>query len=168
MTVRITVLLMSLLLAAPFGLAADDESNLAAEKWLTETVTKARSVGFSGLHFKSVKKGEYAYAKIVEVRPGSPAAKAGLQAGDVLMAINGAQLNSDGDRWAAMKEANVGWKPGAEHSYLIQRKVGDEWVKKSISVTLSEPPDAAVAEMVGMAVLRKLEPASKKQLKKKQ
>lgn len=162
---RMTVLLLSLCLASPVALASDD-SSLSAEKWLAETVLKARSMGYTGLHFKKVSKGEYDYAKIVEVRAGSPAAEAGLKAGDVLMAINGVQLQGDGDRWAAMKEANVGWKPGAEHVYLVQRKEGGEWVKKSISVTLSQPPESAVAEMVGTAVLSKFK--AEKKMKKKQ
>ena len=82
---------------------------------------------------------------ISEVHPGTPAAQAGIKAGDVLLAINGMAAGDEGS-WAGLKDKMV---PGNEFTYTVNRN----GKKKDVSFTLAEMPMDVVARMVGMHML---------------
>ena len=85
--------------------------------------------------------------RVAEVHHGTPAAKAGLKAGDVLLAINGIDYNGENKKQLAMlKEKMV---PGNEFTYTISRNGKN----KEISFELAEMPMDVVASMVGMHML---------------
>ena len=67
-------------------------------------------------------------AKIYEVLPGSPAAKAGLKDGDVVIEIGGEEVESS----AGVAEALGGQSPGDEISIKIRR--GDEELTKKVTL----------------------------------
>ncbi len=85
--------------------------------------------------------------RVSEVHAGTPAAKAGVKVGDVLVAINGVEYNE------ANKEAMAGLEklmvPGQEFTYTISRKDKN----RDISFALAEMPMDVVARMVGMHML---------------
>jgi len=71
-------------------------------------------------------------ALIGQVRNGTPAAKAGLQAGDVITALNGQSITSDGGLLAALAHD----KPGQTVKVQINRN----GTTKTLKVTLGELP----------------------------
>ena len=84
---------------------------------------------------------------VSEVHPGTPAAKAGVEAGDVLVAINGiAYADENKEKMAQLQEEMV---PGNEFTYTISRNGKN----KEISFALDEMPMDVVARMVGLHML---------------
>ena len=84
---------------------------------------------------------------VSEVHPGTPAAKAGVKAGDVLVAINGVEYAEENkEKMAAFEKQMV---PGKEFTYTIARNGKN----KDVSFALAEMPMDVVARMVGMHML---------------
>ncbi|RKP49064.1 DegQ family serine endoprotease [Trinickia fusca] len=77
-------------------------------------------------------------ALVSSVDPGGPAAKAGLQAGDVILAVNGTPVNDSTDLPSQI--ANM--KPGSKATLDVWRDKG----KRQLSVTLGAMTDAKVAD----------------------
>ena len=77
-------------------------------------------------------------AAVVDVNPGSPAEKAGLKPEDVVINVDGREVNDNGDlsRYVASKA------PGTNVKLQVVRNGSD----KSINVTLGTFPEEAVAE----------------------
>jgi len=85
--------------------------------------------------------------RVSEVHYGTPAAKAGVEAGDVLLAINGIKYADENkEKMAKLQEKMV---PGNEFTYTISRNGKN----KEISFALAEMPLDVVARMVGMHML---------------
>jgi serine protease Do len=74
-------------------------------------------------------------ALIAEVTPDSPAAKAGLMAGDVIVDINGKDISSADNLRVTVSQL----APGSEAKVKIYRA----GIAKTVSVTLAERPDAS-------------------------
>ena len=84
---------------------------------------------------------------VSEVHHGTPAAKAGVKAGDVLVAINGIEYaEKNKEKMSALQAQMV---PGNEFTYTISRKGKN----KEVSFALDEMPMDVVARMVGMHML---------------
>ncbi|RDU99707.1 DegQ family serine endoprotease [Trinickia dinghuensis] len=77
-------------------------------------------------------------ALVSSVDPGGPAAKAGLQAGDVILAVNGAAVNDSTDLPAQI----ASMKPGSKATLDVWR----DKAKKEVSVTLGSLSDTKVAD----------------------
>lgn len=77
-------------------------------------------------------------ALVSSVDPGGPAAKAGLQAGDVILAVNGTPVNDSTDLPSQI--ANM--KPGSKATLDVWR----DKAKRQLSVTLGAMTDAKVAD----------------------
>jgi len=76
-------------------------------------------------------------ALVSSVDPGGPAAKAGLQAGDVILAVNGTQINDSTD----LPSMIAGIKPGSKADVQVWR----DKAKKDMTVTIGALTDAKVA-----------------------
>ena len=89
----------------------------------------------------------HGYHKVTRVIDGSPAKKAGVKAGDVLVAVEGHDVaEADKSTWQAL-EAKM--KPGNRIAYTVERNGS----KKQIDVTLAEMPDEVLAQWVGKHML---------------
>jgi len=99
---------------------------------------KSQGMGWMGIEFDVDKKGHF---KVTHVVPSSPAEAAGFEAGDVLLAINGAKVSTE-DKTALKKMKSLG--PGAEVTYVVKRAGG----KAELVATLGAVPDAVVAQWV--------------------
>lgn len=77
-------------------------------------------------------------ALVSSVDPGGPAAKAGLQAGDVILAVNGTAVNDSTDLPAQI----ASMKPGAKATLDVWRDKS----KKQMTVTLGSLSDTKVAD----------------------
>ena len=85
--------------------------------------------------------------RVSEVHYGTPAAKAGVKEGDVLVAINGVEYSEENrEKMAELEKLMV---PGQEFTYTISRNGKN----KEISFALDEMPLDVVARMVGMHML---------------
>jgi serine protease Do len=80
-------------------------------------------------------------ALVSSVDPGGPAAKAGLQAGDVILAVNGTAVNDSTDLPAQI----ASMKPGSKATLDIWR----DKAKKQVTVTLGSLSDTKVADSGG-------------------
>jgi serine protease Do len=80
-------------------------------------------------------------ALVSSVDPGGPAAKAGLQAGDVILAVNGAPVNSSSE----LPSQIAAMKPGTKATLDVWRDKS----KKQITVTLASLSDTKVADASG-------------------
>src|SRR4029077_15540920 len=78
-----------------------------------------KSSGWVGIEYEpgTGPDGSYYVTRVV---PDSPAAKAGLQPGDVLIALNGVRLAKDND--AALSKVRKEWKPGQSVTYTVKRQ----------------------------------------------
>ncbi len=86
--------------------------------------------------------------RVSEVHYGTPAAKAGVKTGDVLVAINGVDYNNKENK-EEMGRLEKLMVPGQEFTYTIARNGKN----RDISFSLDEMPMDVVARMVGMHML---------------
>jgi serine protease Do len=82
-------------------------------------------------------------ALVSSVDPGGPAAKAGLQAGDVILGVNGSPVNDSTDLPAQI----ASMKPGTKATLDVWR----DKTKKQVTVTLGSLGDTKVADNGGQA-----------------
>ncbi len=109
-----------------------------------EMAQKLATKGYLGLSTEKNAAGTY---QVKGIEAGSPAAAAGFQVGDVLVALNGVALN-DAQKEALMKvKSTLG--PGKTATYTIQR-AGAE---RKVAATLSEVPREVLARWVGEHVI---------------
>ena len=105
---------------------------------------KFQSAAWLGIEADKSDKGLVAIKAVV---PGSPAAAAGFEAGDVLLAINGVEL-SDATKEAQMK-VKQSIVAGSEVTYVVRR----QGAKKSLTARLVAPPRSVVAQWIGEHML---------------
>ena len=105
---------------------------------------KSKDMPWAGLSYDK-DKGTEAGRTLTSVTPGSPAATAGIQAGDVLVAINGAKISDK----EAIKKAKSEMKVGSAVQYTISRG-GTE---QQLAVTMAAMPPEVFASVVGSHML---------------
>ncbi|HEX4979179.1 MAG TPA: trypsin-like peptidase domain-containing protein [Acidimicrobiales bacterium] len=108
-----------------------DVARLVAEQLLTDGRTTRPWIGVEGADLGSGRASELAVdggAVVKAIRPGSPAARAGIQAGDVLLAVDGEELTS----MTALIVELRSRRPGDVVRITIAR--GDE--RRTVDVTL--------------------------------
>ena len=108
-------------------------------------IAKMQTGGWVGIEME--KNEETGALTILNVVPGSPAESAGLQAGDVLFALNGVEIKEGNDE--ALKAAKKDWQPGQTVNYTVKRNGYDQ----RVSVTLGKMPEEVLAKFVGKHML---------------
>ena len=107
---------------------------------------KLKSSGWVGLEYEPGPLSGIGY-QVMRVVPGSPAEKAGIQAGDVLYALNGVKLGSDNQD--ALAKTRKEWKPGQSVTYTVKRAGAD----REITLTLAPMPADVMAKWIGEHML---------------
>ena len=124
--------------------AGDDakKCTMPLQECLDRMSASLKTTGWVGIEFdnSSVSKGGYEIFKVIK---GSPAEKAGLQPGDIMLALNGVRFAKDNS--AALDKARKEWKPGQSVTYTIKR----EGVDREINLTLAPMPADVMARWIG-------------------
>lgn len=107
---------------------------------LAKRVEKMKAHGWLGLETDKNAQGAYVVKSVVA---GSPAAAAGFQAGDVLVALNGVALAES--NMEAVKKAKAGNAPGKEVTYTIRRGGAE----RQVTATLAPVPREVLAQWLG-------------------
>ncbi len=141
----LTLTVFAFLLAGS-AIAGDrhERCNLDTQECLDKMAAKMRSKGWLGIETTKVDDGWY---KISTVKASSPAAEAGLQAGDVLLALNGVKLNANNK--AELEKVKKTLGPGKTANYVVKR----QGAKVQVAVTLSHVPEIQIAEWIGQHLL---------------
>ena len=84
---------------------------------------------------------------VTEVQAGSPAAKAKVRPGDVLVAFNGVEFLEENDEKLAALQRKM--KPGVQFTYTLKR--GGK--RRNVEVVLVQMPFEVVAQQAGMHLL---------------
>jgi predicted metalloprotease with PDZ domain len=130
-----------LILAAPALAGSGEKCTMDPQACLNHWA-KSKDKGYLGLKYD---KGAEGAVVVKEILAGSPAATAGFQVGDVLLAMNGAKMEDK----EALKKAKGDWKVGQEVSYSVKRADKEQTLK----VTLAQMPEEVFASMVGAHLL---------------
>ena len=111
----------------------------ASKEDCAKYMTEAKNHGWLGIEYDKTEDGTKVIKDVVK---GSPAAKAGFQAGDVLVALNGIEMTE-----ANAPRLKAAWKPlmpGSTVDYTVKR----DGVTKDITATLGKMPDDVYQAMV--------------------
>lgn len=137
---KTSLLALALTLAlAPMAFAGGE--NCAHKTAAAHQEKKAQLAAKGWLGLKTEKDAAGAY-RVASVAPGSPAAQAGFQTGDVLVAMNGIAL-TDANK-DALKKAKTDLGVGKRVSYTVRRGGAEQ----TLAATLVPVPDAVLAEWV--------------------
>jgi predicted metalloprotease with PDZ domain len=84
---------------------------------------------------------------VTGIQEGSPAQKGGIQAGDLLVAVNGVEISEENqDKLLKIRDKML---PGAQFTYTIKRK----GKRRNIECVLVAMPVEVAAEQIGMHLL---------------
>jgi serine protease Do len=129
-----------------FAIPADTVKKVVAQLKATGSVTR----GWIGVQIQSVT-GEIADslglksqdgALVAEPQAGSPAVKAGIEAGDVITAVNGTPIKDARE----LARQISGMPPGTSVKVTMLHKTGDKWNEKTVSLTLGTLPNEREAK----------------------
>ena len=135
----ITVLLM------PAAVAGEEKCTSDTRACLTKMVEKLKNKGWVGINMDKSDDG----LVITQVEYNSPAERAGLQKGDVLLALNGiSYADENHDKMAKTKDV---FTPGNTITYTISRAdcKNHKACKKDVDIKLANLPEEVLAKWVG-------------------
>lgn len=138
MKTRIVLLSAALVMLAVPVFAGSGEKCTASTQVCLNHWASGKDMGWTGLELD---KSEAGIVKVKAVTPDSPAAAAGFQIGDVLVALNSVKMSDK----AALKKAKGSWKAGQSVTYSVQRAGAEQ----QIPMTLGKAPDQVYASMLG-------------------
>src|SRR5262245_36182114 len=137
------------LMVAALGVAIASPALAGAAGKCTQTAqacldswAKGKDKPWAGLKYDTAENGT---TTVKAITPGSPAATAGFEVGDVLVSLNGVKLTDK----EALKQAKSAWKVGTVVNYAVKRGS----VEKQIPLTLASMPPEVFASMVGSHML---------------
>lgn len=154
----LAALLLVLLGGATAAIFAGDPERCTApaDECVKKMHAKLSQVGWLGIEKEKSPEG----ARVAKVIPGSPAAAAGFQVGDVIVAVNGVdvmtkevQVKDTKAKEAAAKEKEMQVKlkmqPGSTATYTVLRN----GVRQDLSATLAPMPHEQMAQAIGEHML---------------
>jgi membrane-associated protease RseP (regulator of RpoE activity) len=141
-----------LLATVSLSMFAGDTSKCSAgtDDCLKKMVQKYQQAGWLGIEKEKGPDGPV----VAAVVPGSPAEAAGFKAGDVIVAINGVDINDANKE--ALKKATANSAPGAEMTYTVRR----QGALAKLTVRLGKVPDDVMAQWIGEHMLKAHVPAT--------
>ncbi len=140
-----TLALLAVVSASAFA-GDGKQCSYGTQECLDYMATKMKKSGWIGVELEMV---ENSHAlQIVKVVDESPAQAAGLQAGDILFAMNGIELGVK-ENEEAIKKARAELKPGSSVTYTIKRNGTD----REVTLTLAPMPADLLARYVGQHLL---------------
>ena len=145
-----TVLLTCLALALVLPAVAGEESkkcSYTAQECLDQMTARFKNTGWIGVEL-DVSEDSPGWV-VRNVVPGSPAAKAGLQADDVLWSFEGTVLSKENEQ-ALMQARKEKMRVGSTVSYMVKR--GGKQIP--VKITLEAWPADLVARYVGEHMLQ--------------
>ena len=139
-------LLVLVALAALPALAGDGKKcSYSTQECLDHMAQKLKTSGWVGVELDyDEASGALTVNKVI---PGSPAESAGIQDGDVLVALNGVAMNKNNEE--AVKKAKKDWTPGQSITYTIKR----DGLDRQVSLTLAPMPANIMAAWIGNHML---------------
>jgi C-terminal processing protease CtpA/Prc len=143
---RIGIAALALALALPAWAGHSGEKcNYPTQECLDHMAEKLKSSGWVGVELDFDE--ATGVPTVTKVVPGSPAEAAGIQAGDIFVALNGVKMNKDNEE--ALKATKKEWKPGQSVTYTISRNGYD----KKVDLTLAPMPADVMAVWIGQHML---------------
>jgi S1-C subfamily serine protease len=141
----ILVALLAVALISPVMAGKGHKCDHSTQDCLNKMAANMKNKGWVGIEYDKEKGDTPVVTKVVA---DSPAAKAGLQKGDVLLAVNGVKYGDDDkEKWMKVKKA---WKPGSTITYTVQR--GSK--AKELDVTLGKVPEDVMYAWLGEHMLQ--------------
>ena len=135
------VLVLSLAVPA---FAGGEKCTASTQECLDYMAKNYKGKGWIGVEIES---SDEAGLVLKAVMPDSPAEKAGLKAGDVLVAVNGiAYTKENHEKLGEMKKSML---PGAEFTFTVRH--GEK--EKDVAMTLGEMPEEVLAKMIGVHMI---------------
>jgi C-terminal processing protease CtpA/Prc len=124
----------------------------ASKEECAKHMAEAKNHGWLGIQYDRTEDGTSVVESVVK---GSPAANAGFQTGDVLVALNGIEMNE-----ANAARVKAAWKPltpGSTVNYTVKR----DGIDKELTVTLGKMPEDVYDSMVAAHMKEHVDVASK-------
>ena len=128
--------------------------DMPTDECIKKLHAKYQHAGWLGIEKE---KGENGSVVITAVVPNSPAAAAGFQTGDVLVAINGVALADkpgekakEEEKKQQEKKMKLAMVPGAQVTYTVARR----GAKLELVATLETPPESVIAQWIGEHVAK--------------
>jgi C-terminal processing protease CtpA/Prc len=143
--VLISIAILALVTYVALAGEGHKKCTYATQECLDHMAAKMQKAGFVGVELD--KDPETGALKVLRVVPGSPAEASGIQAGDVLFALNGVQIRNDNEK--ALEKARKEWKPGQSVTYTIKRDGAD----REVTLTLAPMPADVLAKWIGSHML---------------
>lgn len=139
----IWILVLIVSVAAPALAGGDKKCGEDTQACLNKMVAKIKARGWVGIELEKSEKKEGVYV-VSLVNPDSPAMKAGIKTGDLLLAMNGVPLGDEKyeKKLHAVKKS---MQVGGTVTYTVVR----QGQKKDVDITLGEIPDTVIAQWVG-------------------
>ena len=132
--------------------AASSKGCTTSKEDCAKYMAEAKNKGWLGIQYDNTEDGT---SVIKDVVKGSPAEKAGFQSGDVLLALNGIEMNEANA--ARVKSTWKSLKPGSTVNYTVKR-AGAE---KELTATLGKMPEEVYETMVAEHMKEHVAVASK-------
>ncbi len=134
---------LALLFSVPAD-AGEGQCDGETQACLDYMANQLKNSGWVGVEMDTREEGGYVLTKVV---PDSPAEAAGLRADDVLLAINGIELNEENH--GVLKAARAEWKPGTSVTWSMSRGSTD----RQVAITLGRMPADVLAKYIGKHML---------------
>jgi C-terminal processing protease CtpA/Prc len=141
----ITIAIMALFTVVVLAGHEGKKCAYSTQECLDHMAAKMKNMGFVGVELD---KDEATGAlKVLRVIPDSPAEAAGIQAGDVLFALNGVRISEDNEK--ALQKVKKEWAPGQSVTYTIKRDGAD----REVTLTLAPMTADVMAKWIGSHML---------------
>lgn len=135
---KLVVLLMALLVSVA-AVAGGKKKDMSADEALAMMEAKMAAKPWLGVEYA---KAEKSYFKIDNVVANSPAEKAGFQAGDIILAMDGVEYTKANKK--AVKAAWTKVSPGSDADFVVKR-AGE---KVQLTATLEHVPSELQAQWI--------------------